>query len=297
MNKSKLQLLIEDMINSLLSVFKIFILSKFYLSLPKRNYDQCVILANGPSLTGSIKTGQKLFENKDLICVNNFAETEYYKQLKPVHYILISPELYRPDVVDFLKHKRERLFNAITQNTQWPINLFIPSEARKYKEWKSIIQQNKNINICYFNTTPIEGLQSITFFLFRKNMGMPRPHNVLIPSIFLSCNLAYEKIYLLGVDHSWLKEIWVTDQNRVLLTQKHFYDEKEAKPMPMNRAGKGERKLFEVLQKFVYAFRGYIVLEEYAKKNDVHIINLTPGSYIDAFERMSINDLSLNFSK
>lgn len=289
MNKSKIQVLIEGTVGSMLSLLKVIILSKLGVRLAKKVNNECVILANGPSLNDAIEEGVKLFPGKDLICVNTFAETEPYQKLKPSYYVLISPELYRPNVEEFLKQKRKQLFTAIAENTTWALSLYIPIEAKKYKEWRSIISKNERISIYYFNTSPVEGLRSVNHFLFRQNLGMPRPHNVLIPSLFLSINMSYEKIYLLGVDHSWLKDIWVTEDNRVLLTQKHFYDADRAKPLPMNKGGRGERKLHEVLQKFLYAFRGYFILNGYAKSKEVQILNLTEGSYIDAFERASIN--------
>ena len=73
--------------------------------------------------------------------------------------------------------------------------------------------------------------------------GMPRPHNVLIPSIILSMRMGFKKIYLAGADHSWLKEIFVSEDNEVFLTQKHFYDEKKAEARTMDKLGKGSRKL------------------------------------------------------
>jgi hypothetical protein len=76
--------------------------------------------------------------------------------------------------------------------------------------------------------------------------------------------------------------------NRVLIRQKHFYDENTAKPRPMSRAGVGERKLHEILIKFVHAFSGYHEINEYAKSRGVEILNATPGSFIDAFKRINL---------
>lgn len=288
--KSAFQVFVENTVLSLLSLLKIALLSSLNIKLPihlKKNED-CVILGNGPSLNNSLKEHDFSFKSKDLICVNYFAETAYYEKLKPAFYILNAPEMWLEDVDDEYYSKGENFFSTLSKNTTWDLTFFIPAGAKKYDRWQKKIATNKLIKVYYFNTTPIEGFSGFKFFCFNKNLGMPRPHNVLIPSIMLSINLLYKNIYLLGAEHSWLKDLWVNDSNEVLLTQKHFYDEGSAKPLPMNKLGKGSRKLHEVLIKFVYAFQGYFELRAYAETKAVRILNATPDSYIDAFERVPL---------
>lgn len=272
-----------------MSIIKIGVLSAFSIKLPysaKKN-QECVILGNGPSLNMSLTELDFKFPDKDLICVNYFAETPFYTTLKPPLYVLNAPEMWLEDVDEDYYEKSDKLFTTIAEKTSWKLALFIPTPAKKYGRWKRKIETNALIEVYYFNTTPIDGFDKFKKFCFERNLGMPRPHNVLIPSIILTINLSYKKIYLLGAEHSWLKEIWVNDSNEVLLTQKHFYDEGSAKALPMNKLGKGSRKLHEVLIKFVYAFQGYFELKSYAEKQNVQILNATPESYIDAFDRVT----------
>ena len=222
---------------------------------------------------------------REFFCVNHFGETDFYTQLKPKNYVLNAPEMWMDDVEEAHRKKGEKLFTAISERTQWNITLFLPVQARKYQRWQNKVGTNPLIKVCYFNTTPVEGFSNFVYWLIHKNLGLPRPHNVLIPSIALACNMGFRTIYLTGADHSWLKDLWVTNDNQVLLTQKHFYDKDTAQARPMDKLGKGERKLYEILQKFVYAFKGYFVLLEFSKKKNIEIINMTEGSYIDAFER------------
>lgn len=287
--KSSFQIFIENTVLSLLSVIKIAVLSAFNIKLPysaKKN-QECVILGNGPSLNKSLQELEFKFPEKDLICVNYFAETPFYTTLKPPLYILNAPEMWLEDVDEDYYKKSDKLFTTIAEKTSWNLALLIPTPAKNYDRWKRKIATNSFIEVYYFNTTPIDGFDKFKKFCFEKNLGMPRPHNVLIPSIMLSINLSYKKIYLLGAEHSWLKEIWVNDSNEVLLTQKHFYDEGSAKALPMNKLGKGSRKLHEVLIKFVYAFQGYFELKSYAETHNIQILNATPESYIDAFDRVT----------
>jgi hypothetical protein len=100
--------------------------------------------------------------------------------------------------------------------------------------------------------------------------------------------MRFSKIYIAGADHSWLTEIFVADDNTVYLTQRHFYDAQIARPDVMKKIGKNKRKLHEILHKFMWSFKAYFDIDQYAKSRNVKIINITEKSFIDAFERMKI---------
>ena len=111
------------------------------------------------------------------------------------------------------------------------MNFFVPARALKDKEWQPLLAGNPHIKLYIYNTTPIEGFQSFCNWIFRKGWGVPRPHNVLIPSIAMGLRLPFRKIYLAGADHSWLPEITVTDDNVV-------FDAPEALLRPEQIAGR-----------------------------------------------------------
>ena len=166
------------------------------------------------------------------------------------------------------------------------MTFFMPVQAKKNKSFVDKITENENISIRYYNTTPVEGLKSLNHFFYSAGLGSPRPHNVLIPSILRGINMGSKNINLLGADHSWIPLLTVNDKNEVLLDQKHFYDENKTTPKQMHKnEGRGNRALHEVLHKWMLSFRSYHELDAYAQKKGTKIYNLTPGSFIDAFER------------
>ncbi len=291
MHKYKFQIFIENFYLSVLSLIKILFLSRFFIGKFKglrKNDLECTILANGPSLSES-RTNAEFLNHKTFMGVNFFPETEMFDKLQPQYLVIAAPELWLEDVEEKFKENSRHLFETISTKVNWEMILFMPVGARKFKEWKKKVEDNNNILIKYFNATPIEGYNFFMHTMFKLNLGMPRPHNVLIPSLMLTINMGFKKIYLLGADHSWLKEISVNNKNQVLINQKHFYDENTSVAKPMNKRGKGTRKMHEVLLKFYYSFYSYFVIKEYAEKKNVEIINSTPASFIDAFERASIN--------
>ncbi len=287
---SSIQTFLNQLNKTILTLIRITLLSKIPQKLHvDKKFGECVLLGNGPSLTQSLKDHPEFINQRRLFCVNFFAVSQLYEQLKPSIYVIAAPEIGMKKADNALLEKYADLFLTISQKTEWPVWLYLPFSVRKSDFFKSNIMKqlsrNHNIKVCFFNNTPVEGFWGFCLFLFRLNLGMPRPHNVLIPSIFMAINLSFFRIYLLGVDHSWLREIYVNENNDVLIRQKHFYDHDNSVPRPMLKKGQDKRKLHEVLIKFVYAFEGYFILEKYAQSRNVKIINATPGSYIDAFER------------
>ncbi len=291
MFKFKFQIFIENFVLTILSIIKIFIFSKLFIKIKDKkehtNKD-CIMLGNGPSLNSFLKEKKYFLQNKELFCVNLFPISEFFEELKPRYYVLAAPEVYKG--IDKYQKIQDDIFNNLLKKTHWELFFFVPYFISNYLD-KKRFSANKNIKIIFYNFTPIEGFEFFNYFCFEQNLGMPRNHNVLATSLMLSLSLNFKKIYLVGADHSWLKDIFVTDNNLVLLTQKHFYDEKTAKAEPMTKMGKGERKLYEILEKFTFTFKSYFNIKKYSKKRNSIILNITPNSYIDAFERINKDDI------
>ncbi len=277
---------------SLASIFKIIFLSKNskdFRNLKKINND-ILILGNGPSLKPFIEENIEKISKYDIIAVNHFAISEHYTELKPKFYIAIAFDLFLDNVMPHFIEASNKLFNAIADKTDWELNFFISSAAKNHLRWQQILAKNKNIEIIYLNLTPIEGFRSFVFRNFNKAKGMPRPHNVMVPAIFIAIKLTNKNVFLSGVDHSWLRELHVDNDNKVLFYNQHFYD-KDIKAKQFDYSGQRYMKLHEILNTMSKAFESYHILQEYAEYKQIKIINLTQNSYIDAFEKADFNEL------
>lgn len=282
------------------SIIKTLVLSKFrVLNFKKydfKNKEYLLILGNGPSLKKDAKKLLQFKKNKDCLGVNYFAASNLFTDFKPSKYVIISTEYWKGDVLSDWHSDRMKLFDEMIDRCHWDMVLYVPAIAMKDKNWKIKMLKNTKIKIRYINLTPLEGNSKLIFPLIKNYLGLPRPHNVIIPSIVVGLNCNYSKIYLSGVDHSWLEEVSV-DNNNVLIGQKHFYGSEfknrssllSDKKKPVYWGGSGKtRRLHEVLLKFYYAFRSYWELKDLAEIYNSKIINLTENSYIDAFEREKI---------
>lgn len=243
--------------------------------------DTISILANGPSLKQEIPA---MIEG-DKMAVNYFASTPVFADFRPEYYVFNAPEYWAADAHPTTKKLVAQLTKNLIEKVDWPMCLFVPMNAEQHFDF--LAKENTHISIQKFHTTPVEGTIKLRHTLFNLQLGMPRPHNVLVPSIMMGIWMNYKTIKIYGADHSWLPMIYVDEYNNALLEQKHFYDQGETKPELMRKDAKFEngRKLHEMLEKFYLSFKAYHIIEAYSKRKNIKIYNATPGSFIDAFER------------
>lgn len=240
-------------------------------------------MGNGPSLRDTIANHSDILKDSDTLAVNFAANADTYSELQPNIYVLADPHFFRaetdgkssdPNVV--------RLWDNIAA-TDWPMTLYVPCGAKLPKA----IGKKENISIKRYNLTPGEGLAGPVHWLYRKGLAMPRPRNVLIASIMIALREGYRDIDIVGADHTWSRDLWVDDKNRVISVQKHFYkdNDKEFERVAQEYAG---YHLHDILNSLTIAFRSYHQIAEYARKIGARITNCTPGSFIDAFPRSSL---------
>jgi hypothetical protein len=122
--------------------------------------------------------------------------------------------------------------------------------------------------------------------LYKSYLGGPPMKNVLIASIYLSINIGFKQINLLGSDHSWTSALIVNEMNQVCLADSHFYDKQSVKQKPLRHIYGSEYKMHEILRDFALMFEGYHVLNQYANYLGCRVYNKCQNSFIDAFERV-----------
>lgn len=269
---------IESLWQTFLSIVKIMLQSKFCTRLPNNpKKGTLLVLGNGPSLRPLIETKPDLFKDKDLLAVNYAVLSEYYTQLKPQYYLVADPIFFTDET------HCNRLFDAMVEKTDWDMCLLLSFQAKNSRLFQEKIAKNKSISVYYFNMTPIEGFKCFSNWCYKKGLGMPRPRNVLVPSIMSGLRFDYKEILVAGADHSWLKEIWVNEDNIVMEDLNHFYDKKGSEQYVSTK------HLHDLLLSMHIAFKSYHIINDYARSVGAKIYNITQGSYIDAFERRKIN--------
>ena len=232
-----------------------------------------IILANGPSLNQTIAESLPSLQAHPTLAVNFAANAPEFRTLRPRYYVFIDPHFFSatddPNVT--------RLWDNLAR-VDWPMTLIVPARRRR------LIPKSVNIDTLTVNDIAVEGFLPLENAAFARGWGMPRPRNVLIPSIMAAIAMGFKEIYLTGADHSWMKTISVNDNNQVVSIQPHFYKDHD-KELARVRTDYLHRPLHTILDSFRIAFASYHTIARFAATRGIRIVNSTPGSYIDAFPR------------
>ena len=246
------------------------------------NENNIVVLGSGPSLFEDLGRIENL-DNCKYLAVNDFITSKLFCELKPNYYVLADPGYFDKDCDNILVVKTINLLSKV----EFQVQLFIP-----FIYYKMFIKNNPNIldnnylRISPFHTNEYYGFERVNFFLYKAGLSMPLVQNILIAAVFISINLGYKNVYLLGADHSWLYDLRVNLDNRVCQYKRHFYNSEESNQMePFFKSPGVTYKMHEILVVLSRTFYGYLKLENYSKKRNARVINVTKNSYIDAFER------------
>lgn len=271
---------IKEIVDAVASVGKVAILSGKPSCPGKVRNERLIIMGNGPSLRDTIKEYGNLLRSSATLAVNFAANAKEYTELRPSVYVLADPHFFK--IAEDGKSSDanvEKLWDNISA-TSWPMLLYVPCKAKI----RASIEKNSNIIVKRYNLTPGEGLRGPVHWLYKRGLAMPRPRNVLIASIMIALREGYRDIDIVGADHTWSRDLWVDDSNRVISVQKHFYkdNDKEFERVANEYAG---YHLHDILNSLTIAFRSYHQIADYAGRIGAKITNCTPGSFIDAFPR------------
>ena len=163
---------------TVISVIRILVMSRPHTMKQGRNHDDCLIIGNGPSFKESIQDHEKI-PYKDIICVNFFPLTDYFEKLTPDMLLISAPELYNGKGNENIRKRSKDLFTQMDKKVSWPIQICLPAEAKKHKDWQLTIQNNPFISLKYYNNTPIEGW----ILLYVLPLKLQIPHSSFIQKV------------------------------------------------------------------------------------------------------------------
>ena len=232
------------------------------------------ILGNGNSLKNIV---DDLSLDCDYMVMNAHILHPSYAELKAKYYVLADPTFFHPRA----NYDGTEIVKRILAETDWKMTLFVPWEhARGVK-----LESTEWVTIQYVNQCLYYGPEQYREFLYEHNLAMPNVNNVLASAIYLAIYLGYQEVELYGVEHSWTRDLYVNKQNHTCLKDSHFFDEQEVEANVIIDGTGRPMKFHEVLRMYAAYFPAYWELRELADKHNCRIINMTPNSFIDAFER------------
>ena len=277
---------------SVLSLVKVLIRSRWGVQLPERQQARCSVLGNGPSLNDSLINHFDFLLETELIVVNGFALTDYFTRLRPANYILADPNCFTFNDATTGREDLHQILLALIGQVDWPMRLFVPNFAKGSYFIRQLETGNAHIELVYYNPTVVRGFKWLSYWLYSSNLGMLQAQTVIVTALFLMINRKFDQIFLFGADTSWHEQIRISDTNQLEIKQVHFYDKpKDVAFMPVY-SDANRTQTFTMASQFLSlhkVFRGYEVLREYADYRNVRVLNASSKSYIDALERVVIS--------
>lgn len=248
------------------------------------------ILGNGPSLSVQLPAlvERKEWEQCDFMAVNFFALSDEFSIVKPKYYVISDPIFFR---AAGRSERVEQFYHALAERVDWPMILYVQYYNPEKFDYAAAVGHNPNIKVVRFHTEVFHGFRSVEFWCYRRGLGSGNFGTVVQNGEFIAMLLGYKTIELYGVDHTLLEGLQVDDENRLCRIKSHYYDTEQAVAEPIYYNATNPPRpytMYEYLAETAELFRGHEVLQAFAQRQGVRIVNCTRGSMIDAYERQSM---------
>jgi hypothetical protein len=121
--------------------------------------------------------------------------------------------------------------------------------------------------------------------LIHPELILPNPPNVVLFGLMMALLTGASPIVLFGAEHSWLAERAGVDP-----AKPHFHAERLAitKPNAVVAAWNPFNTYLRTMRYCTEVWECYEVLQRYAASRHIEIYNATPGSYLDVFPEMRL---------
>lgn len=273
--------------------------ARFYSTIHKheKKGNTLFILGNGPSLKEQLENSCSIIASNPCVCVNTFVSSDFYSIIKPCIYVLADPGLFDMPLAEHCRDRVEAMWKDLFDKTNWNMDLVVPSQFRNNERIRQMVKNNFiSILFCNMLNCSFYLNKKSQFKLLNRNLLSTPAQTVLNMAVYLAIFWRYKDIILLGADTSWHEDMKVDQKtNQVYIDDEHFHDSRKGLLMPIYDSRKGlirPGKLHEGLQTVCIALESYWLLREYADYNSVSIYNASTKSWIDAFERKTLEELA-----
>lgn len=254
------------------------------------------VLVNGPSLKKALKEYDegKLFFDENSFMVNLSPLDSHFFKIKPKHFLLSDPIFYQ----DFEQKKDQvrRMYDLLEERVDWDLYLYIDFindwENDKLINYSRI--KNPHIHFVKLNRWHCSQLYPpLRHKLYKKGWFMPEDGTIANVAIYVALIEGYKEIELYGADHNMFLELAVNDNNELCSLDSHFYEDGTPKMHVLKNCLVTEDVAFRV-HEFLYIvyvmFNSHNLLRQFADYMGAKILNCTPGSMIDSYERKIENN-------
>lgn len=240
------------------------------------------VLANGPSLRNVLPFLEKGddFKKVEFSVQNFFGFEDVFFRIRPKYYALADPMFIKKN------HRYEevvRLFDILQNKVDWDLTLYIPFDIKEFISYSKI--SNSNIRLVHVETIEAKCWEKLKMWLYSKGMACPFIGSVVQLNIFAAINEGFDEIHLYGVDHTMICNLALNEKNQLCNKYEHFSDSQPPTMQPIIRYDGIVYPVSEFLMFNGKLFEAHEQLKKYSEYHHSLIINYTPKSMIDCYER------------
>ena len=248
---------------------------------------RCFIIGTGPSIN---KVDLASLRDEQTFVVNDFIKHRAFDRLNPSYYVITDTGFFDSRAEDdFFGRNLHKKSDRIKTTTKMFLNVV----------GKDLIDRRKlfiNHQVHYLS---MQGIFSDHFnFNVAIDKTVPAPKNIILACLMIAVYLGFEKIYLLGCEHSFLAK---PIRQGTIHDIEHFYRANYHNLDP-NDAEAVREQGFERVVVLSYEaeighvkqlFKNYRLFYQKVKKNHpkVEIYNATPNSFLDVFPFIDFADI------
>lgn len=274
-----------------LSVFKQQLNSNKYKSLLQQNSEirnkfkaeRCFVIGTAPTIKDF---DLKLIKGENIIAINEFYRHPDFEEIfnkNPKGKFILIPPLHPP----FEEDELLKIFQNVEKQVSPEIGFFMGID--NYKNGFVYLKNKYNVlskNTLYYYFAGIQCL--LGYYTFKnKHWDITKPvwsaGTGSVYALIVALFLGFSEIYLLGIDHSYLNYSDYSKSRFYDTTIKNLYAEIENTEKLHNSS---QNTL--ILKGTHHSFEQYAMMQ---KISDSKIINLSPKSIIDIFERKEYSDI------
>lgn len=240
---------------------------------------RCAVVMNGPS-AGKIIGHHHGYE-AILVC-NQFVHSGLFSTLKPTHYFLADPDFYRAGQGQAPHHIQ--VLTAINAQTEWPMNVFLPTEARALGI--PALLDNPQLNTVYFSKEPLTPNVLFARTVFEHTSSLPTLTNVAILALAWALKCQARQVDLYGADLSAYKSFTLGADKSGYVNKDYFFQcDWQHSPVYQNALrhnGRGPIGAVEFFQEVVTTLKAHRDLRHF--RSGTQITNMSDHSIIDAWD-------------
>lgn len=255
----------------------------YYFPYTKSNRGESInILANGPSLKKEIEELRiEGIKNRNSAVVNFFAISETFQEIKPEYYLLADRMFFLDENQD---SNYGKVFEVFNNNVDWEMILIVPF---KFRDKALQYVHNAHIKIECLSSLKYEGDEKRRFESWKKGESVPSYVNVVLMGEYYFLQKGYSSIYLYGVDHTFLQNLVVDDENYLCIADTHFYGTQKCRITDIVDGKEVRLTVADFVYNKYLTFKEHELMQAYSEYLGAQILNCTKCSMIDAYPRIS----------